>query len=282
GPEHHHSPRRGYASRRVDDRAAPEGPSIQSVGGPARARLVHGNGFLQPGADRHQEPSGGPGQGFRATPAEHAEVDGPLVGMSGVLRQPLHGGRGLARLQGQGERKDRGRRSRVRRWARRTRSSRRGQDPRRHALRRASPGARAPASLLPTREDGRGVGVRSFHYPVTLDLDGRPCLVVGGGAVALRKAIGLLDAGARVTVVSPTLSTGLLELARDGRIRWRPREFVPGDTEASFLVVVATNDRSINRLVMDEARRSRALVNCADDPEHSDFILPALLRRGPL
>ena len=124
--------------------------------------------------------------------------------------------------------------------------------------------------------------MRSFHYPVTLDLDGRPCLVVGGGAVALRKAIGLLDAGARVTVVSPTLSTGLLELARDGRIRWRPREFVPGDTEASFLVVVATNDRSINRLVMDEARRSRALVNCADDPEHSDFILPALLRRGPL
>jgi precorrin-2 dehydrogenase/sirohydrochlorin ferrochelatase len=124
--------------------------------------------------------------------------------------------------------------------------------------------------------------VSAFRYPVTLDLEGRPCLVVGGGAVALRKVVGLLEAEARVTVVSPTLSTGLLELARAGRFQWRPREFLPGDTEACFLVVVATGDRSVNRLVTEAARRSRTLVNCADDPGHCDFILPALVRRGSL
>ena len=122
----------------------------------------------------------------------------------------------------------------------------------------------------------------AFRYPVTLDVEGRPCLVVGGGAVALRKVFGLLEAEAHVTVVSPTLSTGLLELAQAGRFRWRPREFAPGDTDACFLVVVATGDRSVNRLVTEEARRSRTLVNCADDPEHCDFILPALVHRGSL
>lgn len=122
----------------------------------------------------------------------------------------------------------------------------------------------------------------AFRYPVVLDLDGRPCLVVGGGAVALHKVTGLLDAGARVTVISPALSDGLLELARGGRLHWQPREFAPGDTDACFLVVVATGDRTVNRMVTEEARRTRTLVNCADDPEHCDFILPALLRRGPL
>ncbi len=122
----------------------------------------------------------------------------------------------------------------------------------------------------------------AFRYPVVLDLDGRPCVVVGGGAVALRKVTGLLEAGARVTVVSPALGDGMLELARGGRFHWQPREFAPGDTDACFLVVVATGDRAVNRMVTDEARRSRALVNCADDPEHCDFILPALLRRGAL
>jgi siroheme synthase-like protein len=117
---------------------------------------------------------------------------------------------------------------------------------------------------------------------VALDLEERPCLVVGGGAVASRKVIGLLEAKAHVTVVSPTLSTSLLELARAGRFRWRPREFAAGDTDQCFLVVVATRDRSVNRVVAEEARRGRTLVNCADDPEHCDFILPALFRRGPL
>jgi precorrin-2 dehydrogenase/sirohydrochlorin ferrochelatase len=124
--------------------------------------------------------------------------------------------------------------------------------------------------------------VSTFRYPVTLDLERRPCLVVGGGAVAEGKVIGLLEAGARVTVLSPTLSERLLALASDGQFRWQPREFTDGDTEAFFLVIGATDDAAVNRAVAADARGRGALVNCADDAAGSDFILPALLRRGPL
>lgn len=119
-----------------------------------------------------------------------------------------------------------------------------------------------------------------FGYPVTLDLQGRPCLVVGGGVIAERKAAGLLDTGARVTVVSPTLSPGLMALATDGRFAWRPREYAEGDTAGFFLVMVATDDDAVNAAVAAEARASGVLVNCADDAERCDFILPAVLRRG--
>lgn len=122
----------------------------------------------------------------------------------------------------------------------------------------------------------------AFLYPVTLDLEGRPCLVVGGGVIAERKVRGLLEAGARVTVVSPALSPGLVALAADARFRWRPREYAGGDTAGFFLVMVATDDGTVNGAVAAEARAGGALVNCADDPDRCDFILPALLRRGPL
>lgn len=119
-----------------------------------------------------------------------------------------------------------------------------------------------------------------FGYPVTLDLQGRPCLVVGGGVIAERKAAGLLDTGARVTVVSPTLSPGLMSLATDGRFAWRPREYAEGDTAGFFLVMVATDDGAVNAAVAAEARAGGVLVNCADDAERCDFVLPAVLRRG--
>jgi len=122
----------------------------------------------------------------------------------------------------------------------------------------------------------------AFRYPVTLGLERRSCLVVGGGVTAEGKVTGLLEAGARVTVISPRLSCGLAVLAGDGHFRWQPREFMGGDTEGFLLVMVATGDGAVNRAVADEARRRGALVNGADDPECCDFVLPALLRRGPL
>lgn len=122
----------------------------------------------------------------------------------------------------------------------------------------------------------------AFAYPIVLDLRGRPCLVVGGGAVAERKVAGLLDAGARVTVVSPVLSEGLLALAREGRIGWRPRAYAPRDLSGCVLCLVAAGDGAVNAAVAAEARRRGVLVNCADDPERCDFILPSVLRRGPL
>ena len=123
---------------------------------------------------------------------------------------------------------------------------------------------------------------RAFQYPVVLDLAGRDCLVVGGGPVAARKTEGLLEAAARVTVVSLALVPTLLSLANEGRVHWKPREYRPGDVAGVALVMVASDDRAVNAEVAAEARSRGVWVNCADDPAHCDFALPAVLRRGPL
>jgi siroheme synthase-like protein len=122
--------------------------------------------------------------------------------------------------------------------------------------------------------------VSAFAYPVALDLTGRPCLVVGGGTIAERKVAGLVGAGARVTVVSPSLSPELMRLATDGRFTWWPRAYGGGDVAGFFLVMVATDDGAVNGAVAAEARARGVLVNCADDPGRCDFILPSVLRRG--
>lgn len=122
----------------------------------------------------------------------------------------------------------------------------------------------------------------AFRYPVSLDLAGRECLVVGGGAVAARKVEGLLEAAAHVTVVSPVLVPALLAFANAGRVHWKPREYRGGDVAGAWLVMAATDDRAVNAEVAAEARQRGVWVNCADDPAHCDFALPAVLRRGPL
>jgi precorrin-2 dehydrogenase/sirohydrochlorin ferrochelatase len=119
-------------------------------------------------------------------------------------------------------------------------------------------------------------------YPVFLEMSGRRCLVVGGGPVAERKVEGLLDASAIVTVVSPATTERLRALALAGRIQHRPRAWTPEDLEGVELTFVATDDGQINARVAREGRRRGVWVNAADDPAHSDFILPALVRRGPL
>ena len=119
-------------------------------------------------------------------------------------------------------------------------------------------------------------------YPVVLDLDDRPVLVVGGGAVAERKVEGLLAAGAAVTVVSPRVTVSLAMLADEGRISVRFRSYRPADLRGRALVFAATDDRAVNAMVAADARRRRIWVNAADDPEHCDFLLPSVLRRGSL
>ena len=120
------------------------------------------------------------------------------------------------------------------------------------------------------------------YYPVALDLRGRSCLVVGGGPVAEAKVEGLLEAGARVTVVSPDLSERLAEWARDGRIAHCPHEYVPTDLDGQLLVFSATDRREVTEAVAAEARRRGIWVNAADDPKYCDFLLPSVLRRGRL
>lgn len=120
-------------------------------------------------------------------------------------------------------------------------------------------------------------------FPLALRVSGRPCLVVGGGAVAARKAASLLEAGARLDVVAPELGP---ELAGDPGIgtrwRWSDRAFVPGDVEGRLLVVAATGDRETNRRVAEAARAAGSLTNVVDDPDGSDFHVPSVVQRGPL
>ncbi len=119
-------------------------------------------------------------------------------------------------------------------------------------------------------------------YPATLRLAGCGCLVVGAGSVGLRKARGLVAAGARVTVVAPEACDGVRELARAGALRWEARAFEAGDAEGMALVFAATPDREVNRAVAEEGARRGAWVNVADDPEGSSLHVPAVLRRGPV
>ena len=120
------------------------------------------------------------------------------------------------------------------------------------------------------------------YYPVCLRIEGKPCLVVGGGRVASRKAAGLLAAGAVVTVVSPELSSSLDALRRRGAVVWEERGYRPGDAAGFFLVMAATDDEGVQRMVYEDAERLNILVNVADVPQRCNFILPALVRRGPL
>ncbi|WP_310551412.1 precorrin-2 dehydrogenase/sirohydrochlorin ferrochelatase family protein [Paenibacillus glufosinatiresistens] len=122
----------------------------------------------------------------------------------------------------------------------------------------------------------------AVYLPIMLDCRGRRCLVVGGGAVAVRKIRSLLEAQALVTVVSPALAPGLEELAAAGAVDWRRRAFAPGDTAGAWLVFAATGDREVNAAAVREAKAAGIPVSAADDPEAGDFISPAVVRRGRL
>ena len=120
------------------------------------------------------------------------------------------------------------------------------------------------------------------YFPAFLDLRGRACLVVGGGLVAERKARALVECGARVTVVSPLVTTGLGALVAADRIVHRARRFRRSDLRGCALAIAATGDSIVDAAVESTGRRRRVLVNVVDRPEQCDFILPSVLRRGEL
>jgi precorrin-2 dehydrogenase/sirohydrochlorin ferrochelatase len=119
-------------------------------------------------------------------------------------------------------------------------------------------------------------------YIACLRLSGRSCLVVGGGDVGLEKVEGLLACDADVTVVAPDLTPALRELVDEGSVRWKRREYRAGDLEGRFLAIAATSDTDVNIAVYDEAERRAMLVNVVDVPPLCNFILPAIVRTGPL
>lgn len=120
------------------------------------------------------------------------------------------------------------------------------------------------------------------YYPIYLELEGVPVLLVGGGHVALEKIGRLVDSGARVTLVAPDLIPPVRVYADAGRVRWHARPFEDGDTAGQRFVFVATDNGAVNRRVADEARAAGILVNAADDVENCDFILPSVVRKGPI
>jgi precorrin-2 dehydrogenase/sirohydrochlorin ferrochelatase len=119
-------------------------------------------------------------------------------------------------------------------------------------------------------------------YIACLRLKGRRCLVVGGGNVGLEKVEGMLACDATVTLVAPDAHPALQELAREGSIAWEQREFRDGDLDGTLIAIAATSNTEVNIAVFDGAERRAMLVNVVDVPPLCNFILPAIVRTGPL
>jgi precorrin-2 dehydrogenase/sirohydrochlorin ferrochelatase len=120
-------------------------------------------------------------------------------------------------------------------------------------------------------------------YIACLKLKGRRCVVVGGGEIGLEKAEGLLACDGDVTLISPQAGPELEALAAEGSIRWERREYAgPRDLEGVFIVIACTDDTDTNIRVYDDAERRAMLVNIVDVPPLCNFILPAIVRTGPL
>jgi siroheme synthase-like protein len=120
-------------------------------------------------------------------------------------------------------------------------------------------------------------------YIACLKLTGRRCLVVGGGDIGLEKVEGLLACDGRVVLIAPDALPELERLAAEGSIEWERREYAgPEDLEGTFIVIAATNDTDVNIAVYNDAEHRAMLVNIVDVPPLCNFILPAIVRTGPL
>jgi len=120
------------------------------------------------------------------------------------------------------------------------------------------------------------------YYPIYLNMNGRRCLVIGGGVVAERKIAGLLEVGAKPTVISPQITDVIARWAKDHSIELIARRYQSSDLTEHEIAFVATDDGEVNAQVYSDGRRLGVWVNAADDPAHCDFILPSVLRRGDL
>jgi precorrin-2 dehydrogenase / sirohydrochlorin ferrochelatase len=120
------------------------------------------------------------------------------------------------------------------------------------------------------------------YYPVYLELRDRPCLVIGGGTVAERKTLALLEAGATVTIISPALTSKLHEFSDSGKITYVQKQYEESDVSGQFLVIAATPSVEVNTLVAQACRKRHVLVNVAVPPEESSFIVPSVVERGDL
>src|SRR3954452_25498235 len=119
-------------------------------------------------------------------------------------------------------------------------------------------------------------------YIACLRLTGRRCVVVGGGDIGLEKVEGLLACDGRVVLIAPDAEPALHALAAEGSIEWIRREYETGDLEGTFIAIAATGDTDVNIRVYEDAEKRAMLVNVVDVPPLCNFILPAIVRTGPL
>ena len=122
----------------------------------------------------------------------------------------------------------------------------------------------------------------SQYYPIFMDLEALPVLVVGGGRVALRKVQTLLQHGALVHIVSPCLIPELRELINEKACFWVEKKYSIEDIQESMLIFSCTDIEEVNAQVARDAKAHCRLVNVVDDPEKGCFIVPSIMERGDL
>jgi precorrin-2 dehydrogenase / sirohydrochlorin ferrochelatase len=119
-------------------------------------------------------------------------------------------------------------------------------------------------------------------YIACLRLTGRRCVVIGGGDVGLEKVEGLLGCDAEVMLIAPEAHPELVQLALEGSIRWEKREYAEDDLDGALIAIAATDDTELNIRVFEDAEARSMLINVVDVPPLCNFILPAIVRTGPL
>lgn len=122
----------------------------------------------------------------------------------------------------------------------------------------------------------------TYYVPVMLNLSQRRCIIVGGGAVAERKVMSLLDAGAEIVVISPEMTPALQQRYEERRLEWISRKYQYGDLKGAFLVFAATDHAETNQMIVEEAHSLGIPVNHTGDGEKGSFITPSVLRRQEL
>jgi precorrin-2 dehydrogenase / sirohydrochlorin ferrochelatase len=120
------------------------------------------------------------------------------------------------------------------------------------------------------------------YYPVFLNLKDREVLLVGAGVIGLQKIQGLLDSEARIHVVSPEALQDIEQLAKENRLRWDRRTYMPSDLDGKSLVIAATDDPELQKRIASEARARGIWVNIVDVPPLCDFIAPAIVNQGDI
>lgn len=122
----------------------------------------------------------------------------------------------------------------------------------------------------------------SQYYPIFVDLKNKPVLVVGGGSVAYRKVMTLLEHGAIVRIVSPRILPEVEELVDSERCFWVNKEYGPEDIGDASLIFSCTEKEEVNAAVSEDSLERFRLINVVDDPEKCTFIVPSIMTRGDL